>query len=389
VKPLYHATGTKFQEVLSLFLVKMFRKGLPSLFNSCKGLLKDSAKSIVIQETVEEFYSKVSDGLPLSSDEEMEFPTAYLWILYFLSQLYDYQGNIPKALEFIDAAIAHSPTVVELFLFKAKILKHAGDHEEAMNVIDYARQLDLQDRFVNSKCTKYMLRNNNTSGAEATIALFTKDNAPVDPNQDLIDMQCIWYAYATARSHQRTNRFGMALKRFTQIEKHFAEFIEDQIDFHTYAVRKQTLRSYVDLVHTFSHIRDHPFYTNAAKGAIETHLTVFEAGSAAEQMIDGVCLVGISDAERKKILKKAKKAEKKPTTAAEPEKTEKKKDTDPFGINLVIGVDHLAEASRILKTLTLVTPNDLETLELGCRTYLYKGILLLIRKILVITCNIN
>jgi N-alpha-acetyltransferase 15/16, NatA auxiliary subunit len=377
MKPLHLLLGENFKELVVPFLIKMFRKGLPSLFNSCKGLLSHPEKANIVQETVEDFYRKVSSGLPLSSDQDKEFPTTHLWITYFLAQLYDYQNNTTKALEFIEMAIIHSPAVVELYLFKARIYKHVGDYETAMTVIDYARNLDLQDRFVNSKCTKYMLRNNKLSEAEATIALFTKDNAPVDPNQDLIDMQCIWYAYATALSHQRNNRFGMALKRFNQIEKHFNEFSDDQIDFHTYAVRKQTIRSYIDLIHTFSHIKSHKFFTNSAKGCIETHLTIFEGGSAAEQMIDGVSLLGMSDTERKKVTKKAKKAESKKSVGTESEPIEKTKDLDIFGAKLVVGVDHLAEATRVLKSLQLVIPNDLETLELACRIYLNKGLLLL------------
>ena len=43
-----------------------------------------------------------------------------------------------------------------------------------MKEMENARSLDLQDRFVNSKCTKYMLLNNKIDKAEATIALFSK-----------------------------------------------------------------------------------------------------------------------------------------------------------------------------------------------------------------------
>jgi hypothetical protein len=37
-----------------------------------------------------------------------------------------------------------------------------------------ARLLDLQDRYVNSKCTKYMLRNDQQKAAKDTISLFIK-----------------------------------------------------------------------------------------------------------------------------------------------------------------------------------------------------------------------
>lgn len=37
-----------------------------------------------------------------------------------------------------------------------------------------ARELDLQDRFINSKCAKYLLRADRVEEAEKTISLFTR-----------------------------------------------------------------------------------------------------------------------------------------------------------------------------------------------------------------------
>jgi len=34
---------------------------------------------------------------------------------------------------------------------------------------------------------------------------------------------------------------------FKEVEKHFADFDEDQFDFHSYCIRKMTLRAYVRL----------------------------------------------------------------------------------------------------------------------------------------------
>jgi len=48
---------------------------------------------------------------------------------------------------------------------------------EAMKAMNDARELDLQDRFINSKCVKYMLRNNQAEEAEKTIGYFTRVSA--------------------------------------------------------------------------------------------------------------------------------------------------------------------------------------------------------------------
>lgn len=103
----------------------MFRKGVPSLFNSFKDLfLAKSEKCLVIQNVVEDFYtSLLRDGSLGGASMEKEVPSVTVWVLYFLAQLYDRIGFIEKALDRINAAIEHSPTAVELYMTKARIYK--------------------------------------------------------------------------------------------------------------------------------------------------------------------------------------------------------------------------------------------------------------------------
>ena len=61
-------------------------------------------------------------------------------------------------------------------------------------------------------------------------------------------MQCMWYELEAAHSYLRTGDHGRALKQFTSIENHFLDIVEDQFDFHTYCIRKMTLRAYVRLL---------------------------------------------------------------------------------------------------------------------------------------------
>ncbi|KAH9643798.1 hypothetical protein HF086_002296 [Spodoptera exigua] len=48
--------------------------------------------------------------------------------------------------------------------------------------------------------------------------------------------------------------------------------MEDQFDFHSYCMRKMTLRSYVGLLRLEDVLRAHPFYFRAAKVAVEVYL---------------------------------------------------------------------------------------------------------------------
>lgn len=51
-----------------------------------------------------------------------------------------------------------------------------------------------------------------------------------------------------------------ALKSFLAVVKHFAVFKEDQFDFHTYCMRKMTLRNYVNMLRMEDTILDNPNY---------------------------------------------------------------------------------------------------------------------------------
>ena len=152
------------------------------------------------------------------SAEEMA-PDVLVWVLAFLAQHYDRVGNIAKALEKCDAAIAHTPTVIELYTIKAKVMKHAGNLSSAALLSDHARQLDLADRYLNCHTVKYKLRAGDIDEANSLAVLFTKDNLPGNSKDDekkkkekpdplqslknLHEMQCIWYEHELGSAHLR------------------------------------------------------------------------------------------------------------------------------------------------------------------------------------------
>ena len=97
-----------------------------------KDLYDDSEKATAIQNIVEGFASTLEKTGSFTNDaeqkengdvKEKEPPSAYLWVLYFLAQHYDWKRDSRKALEFIDKAISHTPTLVELWMTKARIYK--------------------------------------------------------------------------------------------------------------------------------------------------------------------------------------------------------------------------------------------------------------------------
>ena len=69
-----------------------------------------------------------------------------------------------------------------------------------------------------------------------------------EPLQDLVEMQCLWFALEEGKAHENKKSYGRALKRYHQMERHFVEMYDDQFDFHSYCTRKMTLRAYVKYV---------------------------------------------------------------------------------------------------------------------------------------------
>ncbi|CAG8552241.1 5817_t:CDS:10, partial [Racocetra fulgida] len=228
--PLLYTTGDNFKMFVDEYIQAALRKGVPSLFVNLKKLYSDPQKEVVIEQLVEGYRECLKNNStftqPKNDDYVKEPPTAYLWTLYLLSQHYDNKRDTTKALMLIDEAIEHTPTLVELYMTKGRILKHGGDLNEAMKVMNEARELDLQDRFINSKCSKYMLRNDQAEEAEQKIGLFTRGDAP-DPLTDLADMQCMWFVLEEGESYIRQKKWGKALKRFHQIEKIYIELYDN------------------------------------------------------------------------------------------------------------------------------------------------------------------
>merc|ERR1719336_3709785 len=203
-----------------------------------------------------------------------ESPTTLLWTYYYLSQHCDSKGDYQLALDLINAAIDHTPTLIELFLLKGKIYKHAGDPEEAVKWLDEAQSMDTADRYINCKAAKYLLRADKVPEAEVMCGKFTREGVP--PMDNLNEMQCMWFQAECALSFQRMGQFGECLKKCAEIDRHFSEIIEDQFDFHTYCMRKMTLKAYVDLLRLENKLRSHKFYEKTAAVAIKTYLRLYD-----------------------------------------------------------------------------------------------------------------
>jgi peptide alpha-N-acetyltransferase len=94
--------------------------------------------------------------------------------LYFLASHYSSISNHQLALETLAKAEAHTPSLPELPMLRARILKRAGDLQAAADAMEEARELDGQDRGLNCKSVKYLIRAGRIEEAEKIAGLFTK-----------------------------------------------------------------------------------------------------------------------------------------------------------------------------------------------------------------------
>lgn len=165
--------GDTFKALVKPYLERALEKGVPSLFSDVKNLYTDPFKLQSIQDIVEDIRSSVSpkDEAPPSTSPD---PTYYLWTLFFLAQHYSSLGQHEKALDILHSAMEHTPTLPELCMTKARVLKRAGDPYGAVRAMDDARRLDGQDRYVNTKSGKYRLRAGMINEADAVLGDFTK-----------------------------------------------------------------------------------------------------------------------------------------------------------------------------------------------------------------------
>jgi len=304
------AKGSAFRDLLSPYMQKAIRKGVPPLFVDLRPLYADPDKAAAIEKLCNEFLANLrSTAGSFDAEGAREPATAQLWLLYYLAQHYDHRGEHSRALKIVDEAIEHTPTLIELYLLKGKIFKHVGDYEEAAKWMDEAQSLDTADRYINCKCAKYLLRANKVKEAEEMCQKFTREG--VAPMDNLNEMQCMWFQTQCAAAFQRRGEWGNALKKCIEVDRHFTEIIEDQFDFHTYCMRKMTLRAYVDLLRLEDVLRSHRFYARAASIAIAVYLRLHEKPVSDDDKMNDLNTENMDPSELKKLRNKQKKAKRK------------------------------------------------------------------------------
>jgi tetratricopeptide (TPR) repeat protein len=285
-----------------------------------------------------------------SGDGKAEAPSASPFATLLLVKCLDAAGRHAEGVAAADAGLAHSPTVLELYLAKARCLKHAGAAAAAAEAADYARSLDLADRHLNAKAVKYALRAGQVEEAEKLMALFARHDAK-KPHADALsavhDVQVLWFELEAGKALEAQRSFGRALKQYNRVLHIFGLHFEDQYDYHAYCLRRGTLRAYAAMIAGSVDARAHPTFVSAAMGAARVYLALHRDAEALERL----------RGEAKEAAAVATAALAKAVAAGGPAKaaTEDEEevdsgiDVDPAGVKLLAPASMLAEAWKHAK----------------------------------------
>ena len=110
INPLNFIAGEEFSVQFQQVIEYLVSKEIPSLFQLVKHLYRDADKVQRIEDVMEAMLKTTCGNMKL-------------WTLTFLSHHFDHKEEYERALLLIDEAIETGPNVVELQLFKGRILK--------------------------------------------------------------------------------------------------------------------------------------------------------------------------------------------------------------------------------------------------------------------------
>lgn len=232
--PMNLVDGDRLKNSLDVFIRKGLVKGVPSLCLEISSffLLEKGGRYVVATDPVEikhhptfQLIVEMVDGYIsslesnkklLPTDEYEESPSTELWAWYMRAGLHELAAEYSEGIAYLDKCIEHTPTAVDIYELKGRLLKSSGDIKAGVECLDKGRDLDRQDRYINNQTTKYMLEAGMEQDALNRISLFTKHEG--NPEANLYDMQCSWYELGLAACYAKKEQWGRSLKKYCEYD---------------------------------------------------------------------------------------------------------------------------------------------------------------------------
>jgi peptide alpha-N-acetyltransferase len=229
--------GEELGKALDIRCRKELTKGVPSLCSELISYVKVVRKGRYVQpddpfevkshpafqmlaDMVEGYIACLTSESKYSKEDEVEqAPSSLLWAMYLRAGLHEHAGEYAEGITLLDKCLEHTPTAVDVYDIKSRLIKKSGDINAAVECIDKGRDLDRQDRYINNQTTKYMLQAGMEAEGLKRISLFTRHEGNAE--QNLFDMQCSWYELELAACLARKGEWGKSLKKYGTFRKPF------------------------------------------------------------------------------------------------------------------------------------------------------------------------
>lgn len=220
----------RFRSAVDVFIRKGLVKGVPSLCLELSTffLIEKDSRCVIATDPLDirqhrayQLFVELVDGYIdslaknkklLPDDKYEEPPSTELWAWYLRAGLHELAAEYKAGIALLDKCLEHTPTGVDIYELKGRLLKSAGDIEAAVECLDHGRDLDRQDRYINNQTTKYMLEAGMDEKALSRISLFTKHEG--NPEANLYEMQCSWYELGLAACYEKQSKWGESLKKY-------------------------------------------------------------------------------------------------------------------------------------------------------------------------------
>jgi len=231
---------------------------LPSYFINIKFIYLLQKEKIPIVEEIlfkhlESILKNKRLDVTLTNSEEWDITPNIIWVYYFAAQHFDKLRNLEKALEHINKAIDSTPSIVEFYLIKSKILKHGGMLEESAKSYEKAKKLDTGDRYLNARYGKIFARLGDVTKSVEIMKEFVRDPLA---DENVEHFQCMWYEVECGYAYLKAKNILRSHRLFKSLIGHYNTLIEDQFDFYNYCLRRYMLSDFAKTIEYMDRIQD-------------------------------------------------------------------------------------------------------------------------------------
>lgn len=254
---------SKFSSVFKVIM----EKNSPASFHLFKGVLNIEERREIVWDSL----------LRLDQDN--------LSVIIFKVKYLAFVNNLSDALALINLSIESYPENNDLIMLKSRVLKKMSKYNEALVSISLGKNLVSNDKFSLSKIAKYMIKFGSISEAQEIIGKFIQKSNQKECMADLHEMQAVWYLVEMADRLFKDGNILNAACFYRKINLVFDEFIDDQLDFHSYSLRKMSFVEYIKFLRFFDNqLKKSEISKRAQIGLAYCLLTMIEEDSDMESL---------------------------------------------------------------------------------------------------------